>query len=97
MVNNYVFEDDDTLSWQGQRFPNIRLQYLWTSDGLSPELMPAFVIGDGQPCPYYLAVGQQLVEDAAAGTALIGSMVALDKTSPLYQLRQSQDEVFGIK
>ena len=66
-------------------------------DGLSPELMPAIAIGEGKPCPYYLAVGQQLVEDVAAGTVLIGSMLALDRSSLLYQLRETQDDVFGIK
>ena len=33
MVN--VLEDDDTLSWQGQKFLNIGLQDLWVPDGLS--------------------------------------------------------------
>ena len=66
-------------------------------DGLSPELMPAIAIGEGSPCPYYLAVGQQLVENVGVGTVLIGSMLVLDKTSLLYQLRESQDDVFGIK
>lgn len=66
-------------------------------DGLSPELMPAIAIGEGSPYPYYLAVGQQLVENVGVGTVLIGSMLVLDKTSLLYQLRETQDDVFGIK
>ena len=66
-------------------------------DGLSPELMPAIAIGEVSPCRYYLAVGQQLGENIGVGTVLIGSMLVLDKTSLLYQLCESQDDVFGIK
>jgi len=38
-----------------------------------------------------------LVENVGVGTVLIGSMLVLDKTSLLYQLRETQDDVFGIK
>ena len=65
-------------------------------DGLAPELIPAIAVGDDQPCPYYLAVGQRLREDVASGAVLTGRMLELDQTSSLYQLRKRQDQFFDI-
>ncbi len=64
--------------------------------GLAPELIPAVAIGDGQPCPYYLAVGQVLREDVAPGTVLTCDMLELDQQSDIWTLRRQQDTFFKI-
>ncbi len=64
--------------------------------GLVPELIPAVAIGDDQPCPYYLAVGQKLKEDVPANTVLTGGMLEINTSSVLYQLRIQQDQLFGL-
>lgn len=61
---------------------------------LSPELIPAIALGDANPCPYYLAVGQKLREDVPMGTILTNRMLELDFDQQLYRLRQQQDQLF---
>jgi len=63
--------------------------------GLLPELAPAAAIGDGAACPYYLAVGQTLRQDVAAGTILTGGMLEIPPSS-LIDLRRRQDRQFGL-
>ena len=64
--------------------------------GLLPELAPATAIGDGAACPYYLAVGQTLSQDVAAGTILSGGMLELPAQSSRINLRRRQDRHFGL-
>jgi len=62
--------------------------------GLSPELIQARPLTDGNPCPYYLATGRRLTEDVAAGTLITVGMLDLDPDRPLCRLRRRQDRIF---
>jgi len=63
-------------------------------DGLSPELVAARPLADGNPCPYYLAVDRTLQEDVPAGTVITSRMLDLDPEQSLYRLRRRQDRAF---
>ena len=62
--------------------------------GLSPELLPAAVLEDANPCPYYLATNKTLVEDVVEGSVITAGMLELDNENALYRLRRMQDHHF---
>ena len=59
-----------------------------------PELLPAAVLEDANPCPYYLAIDKTLVEDVVEGSVISASMLELDNENALYRLRRMQDQHF---
>jgi predicted homoserine dehydrogenase-like protein len=82
------FKKGDVLSITNQHHHEV--------GGLVPELIPAVALTKDQPCPYYLAVGQTLLEDAPSGTVLTCGMLAIDQSIALVELRKQQDQAFGL-
>ncbi|CAH1694869.1 Flagellar biosynthesis protein FlgA [Hyphomicrobiales bacterium] len=65
-----------------------------TIDGVSSELVPAVVLGDGQPAPFYLAANRCLVRDVAKGETIDFDHLAIEPESELLALRRIQDRFF---
>ncbi|WP_265502624.1 NAD(P)H-dependent oxidoreductase [Paracoccus beibuensis] len=64
-----------------------------TIDGVSGRMMPAQVLGDEAPIPYYLLSGCRLKRDVPAGRIIRCGDVDLDEGSEMYRLRIAQDAV----
>jgi len=62
--------------------------------GLAPELVPALPLSADNPCPYYLAADQILLEDVTEGTLITGRAVDLNAEAPIVRLRRDQDAYF---
>lgn len=62
--------------------------------GLDPLLFDAAPATDGNPIPYYMAVGRPLTRDVPAGAVLTAGMVAAPEGSDLWRLRAAQDAAF---
>ena len=61
--------------------------------GLRPEVHPGAALTDGQPVPFYLLPGAEVIRPIAAGATISMGDVALPE-SPLLTLRQAQDAMF---
>ncbi|MFC0201111.1 flagellar biosynthesis protein FlgA [Paracoccus rhizosphaerae] len=64
-----------------------------TIAGVSGRMMPAQVLGDDAPIPYYLLSGCRLKRDVPAGRIILCGDVDLDKASEIYRMRIAQDAV----
>ncbi|MBD3307253.1 hypothetical protein GF339_12540 [candidate division KSB3 bacterium] len=62
---------------------------------LEPLMIPAVSIGEGTPLPLYMAVGNRLKQNVAAGTILTHDMIAPPSDSRLWTLRAEQDQPMG--
>ncbi len=67
------------------------------NSGLEPVIVPSVSIGNGNPLPFYMAIGNRLNVDVPAGTLLTGAMIEPPLASRLWELRQAQDGVFKPK
>lgn len=62
--------------------------------GLRHRLEPARPLGEENPLPYYMCVGAKVRHTVPAGRVLLGCDLDVDRNTPLYQLRESQDKHF---
>lgn len=63
-------------------------------DQVSSALVPASALGDDAPLPYYLAANRVLMRSVRAGEPIRVRDVAIDQSSYLWKLRQTQDALF---
>jgi len=63
--------------------------------GVVQEMLPAAAIGAGSAVPYYLAAGNRLNCEVAAGGLLTCGMIEHAPKSGLWELRREQDRLFG--
>ncbi len=61
---------------------------------LEPGLSPAAPVADGQPLPYYMAVGGALTRAVKAGEYITADCVEKPTDSALWRLRAEQDAMF---
>jgi predicted homoserine dehydrogenase-like protein len=62
--------------------------------GLGVRMVPAQPVTDGSPLPYFMAEGNALRTDVAAGSVLTTEMIVPPPNSSLWSLRARQDEHF---
>jgi predicted homoserine dehydrogenase-like protein len=63
--------------------------------GVVPEMRPAGAIGAESAVPYYLAAGNRLNCEVAAGGLLTCGMIEHAPKSELWELKREQDRLFG--
>jgi len=67
-----------------------------TIANVMPEILPAVQKASNSPVPYYMAAGHKLTHTVAEGELLTYEMIDHGGHSSLWQLRQKQDELFGV-
>jgi predicted homoserine dehydrogenase-like protein len=65
-------------------------------DGIAARLEKARGLAPNAPVPFYLAAGNLLACDVAAGTTLTVAMIERPARSPLWEMREEQDLIFGM-
>jgi predicted homoserine dehydrogenase-like protein len=65
----------------------------WNRD-LRASLVPGFPLTEDGPVPFFMLEGNRLVQDVPAGTSISVDMVDRPDNSPLWSLRQRQDNHF---
>ena len=81
-----------TRDWKKGEILSITDHHHHEVDGLKPLLQPAGPAHADQPIPYYMAAGQQLACDVAAGTVLTRQMISPPEQSELFRLRDEMDK-----
>jgi predicted homoserine dehydrogenase-like protein len=61
---------------------------------LEPRIAASAPIGDENPVPFFMAVGNRVKGDVSAGSVITGSMVEPPAQSRLWDLRREQDRMF---
>jgi len=64
------------------------------SRDLKASLVPAHVLADDRPLPYFMLYGNQLTKDVPAGTVITREMIEPPQDSALWSLREEQDRHF---
>lgn len=81
-----------TRDWKKGEILSITDHHHHEVDGLKPLLQQAGPAHADQPLPYYMAAGQQLACDVAAGTILTRQMICSPEQSELFRLRDEMDK-----
>ncbi|MGB1182633.1 MAG: hypothetical protein ACPG4I_04380, partial [Candidatus Puniceispirillaceae bacterium] len=80
-----------TRDWKKGETLSITDHHHHEVDGLKPLLKQAGPADERQPLPYYMAAGQQLACDVAAGTIVTRQMICPPAQSELFRLRDEMD------
>ena len=63
---------------------------------LRASLIPAVLVADNNPLPFFMLEGNSLERDVPEGAVITGDMVVTPQDSALWSLRKQQDAKFSF-